>query len=64
MLLEIGLGSMIEKPTNHGYWYLSQDHRVTVFDRSRYDQNGDVPEDKNIQAASVDHNKIVSTSFR
>ena len=55
---------MIEKPTNHGYWYLSQDHRVTVFDRSRYDQNGDVPEDKNIQAASVDHNKIVSTSFR
>lgn len=36
------------------------DHEVTVFERYSYDQNSYDANDDEIQAASVDHNKIVS----
>ena len=34
-------------------------HNVTVFDRAQYDANGYDPAADDVQAASVDHNKIV-----
>lgn len=37
-----------------------EDYRVTVFDRYDYDKNSYDANDDEIQAASVDHNKIVS----
>lgn len=36
-------------------------HKVTVFDRAQYDTNGYDPAADDVQAASVDHNKIVSS---
>jgi hypothetical protein len=36
-----------------------KDHKVTVFERYDYDQNSYDANDDEIQAASVDHNKIV-----
>ncbi|KAJ5223871.1 hypothetical protein N7468_008413 [Penicillium chermesinum] len=38
-------------------------HNVTVFERSRYDQNEYSPEDKDVQAASADLNKIFRASY-
>lgn len=40
--------------------YTVADYKVTVFDRSQYDENGYDPAADGVQAASVDHNKIVS----
>lgn len=40
------------------------DHDVTVFERYDYDQNSYDANDDEIQAASVDHNKIVSPLTR
>lgn len=40
----------------------SADYGVTVFDRSQYDANGYDPTADDVQAASADHNKIVSDS--
>lgn len=42
--------------------YAVADYKVTVFDRSQYDENGYDPAADGVQAASVDHNKIVSQS--
>ncbi|KAL3471865.1 FAD dependent oxidoreductase [Aspergillus californicus] len=39
------------------------DYSVTVFDRSQYDQNGYDPAADDVQAASVDHNKIFRASY-
>ena len=41
----------------------SPDYAVTVFDRAQYDQNGYDPAAKDVQAASVDHNKIFRASY-
>lgn len=40
--------------------YTVADYNVSVFDRSQYDENGYDPAADGAQAASVDHNKIVS----
>ncbi|PWN87701.1 FAD dependent oxidoreductase [Acaromyces ingoldii] len=38
-------------------------HTVTVFDRNQYDDNGYSPDEDGVQAASVDHNKILRASY-
>ncbi|OJJ57616.1 hypothetical protein ASPSYDRAFT_46772 [Aspergillus sydowii CBS 593.65] len=38
-------------------------HKVTVFDRAQYDANGYDPAADDVQAASVDHNKIFRASY-
>ncbi|KAJ5739044.1 FAD dependent oxidoreductase [Penicillium manginii] len=40
-----------------------RDHKVTVFERYDYDQNSYDANDDEIQAASVDHNKIFRASY-
>lgn len=40
------------------------EYKVTVFERYSYDQNEYGPGYDDVQAASVDHNKIVSISLR
>ncbi|KAL4965245.1 NAD(P)/FAD-dependent oxidoreductase [Aspergillus stella-maris] len=40
-----------------------RNYAVTVFDRAQYDQNGYDPAAKDVQAASVDHNKIFRASY-
>lgn len=40
-----------------------RNYKVTVFDRSQYDENGYDPAADGVQAASVDHNKIFRASY-